>query len=96
MQLGQKRRKRKISIWAQSSAENLLGVCKNMKFTIDARKICAHLCIYERCKELLEVWIRDHDLKPGKDFVTDADGTHLLTSSAAQKIYMSHLLTTPR
>ena len=68
----------------------------NSKFSIDARKICAYLCIYECLKSRILTWIRDYHLEQDKDFIVTAEEVFYMTSAAAQKIYMAYLANSPR
>ena len=37
------------------------------KFPLDARKVCAYLCIYECAKSQILAWIKEHQLKKDKE-----------------------------
>lgn len=64
----------------------------SQKFSIDYRRVCAYLCIYNCLKERIVGWIKAHNLQENHDYVKDGDGIYHLTSAAAQKIYMAYYL----
>ena len=63
----------------------------NSIFAIDARSVCAALCIYNCVKRVILDWISELQFKENLDYAVDGGDVIYLTSSAAQKIYMMYL-----
>ena len=61
------------------------------QFTVDSRKVCSDLCLYNGHEMRIKSWIKVHRFKENKDFISHDDGSCSLTPEAATKIRWSYL-----
>lgn len=61
----------------------------NSTYSIDARRVCAMMGLYEMPRTHIAEWIKALGFKPSKDFVVE-NGQCFFTSSAAQKVYLAY------